>query len=68
MNYDTWYKIWCDDCQTVNWVCDGDISDMTQLDIDGFVCRKCRKLHIFDLEWAPSLDAENYEIGLEQSR
>ena len=33
---ETWFKFWCKECDTVNWLEDSD-------DIDGFICHKCKK-------------------------
>ena len=71
MQTETWYKIWCK-CGTINWLCDGEISDLTQPDIEGFICHKCKTSHSFiedDPAWIEVLggdDPENYDVGLEQ--
>ena len=38
---DSWYKEICSKCDTVNWVCNGDETDLTVVDIDAFKCRQC---------------------------
>ena len=38
---ETWWRIWCSECDTPNWVCGGDMNDMSQIDIEGFECWKC---------------------------
>ncbi len=43
MYVETWCKNWCPFCQAVNWVCLGDLSDITQPDIDAIQCHKCEK-------------------------
>ncbi|UCG02460.1 MAG: hypothetical protein JSW11_00410 [Candidatus Heimdallarchaeota archaeon] len=63
---ETWYKIICDQCDSVNWVCDGDTSDLTVLDVNGFVCWQCEKIHDFYPDISISDDPENYEIGLKK--
>lgn len=64
MTTETWYKIWCDVCNAVNWICDGDTSDLTKCDIDGFVCHNCTSVQPF-MEDKPG-DSDSYEIGSEQ--
>lgn len=62
MSFETWYKIWCDKCGAVNWLCDGDTSDMTAMDIVGFLCHQCGAANPMmedDLD-----DPENYDLGL----
>lgn len=41
MRTETWYKIWCPFCDHINWVCNGDASDLTAVDVDGFRCCDC---------------------------
>ena len=42
MSYiEVWFKTWCPECKVVNWVCDGDPSDLTGVDIDAIKCWKC---------------------------
>lgn len=72
MRVETWYKIRCDKCNIVNWLCDGDTSDLTQLDINGFICYKCKAAHSF-LKDDPVLievlggdDPDSYEVDLEK--
>jgi len=66
MYIETWYKIWCDKCDAINWLCDGDTSDMTQSDVEGFVCFKCCHTHRLDKITIPSYNPQDYETGLEQ--
>ncbi len=42
MDYiETWFKAWCPKCKAANWVCDGDPSDVTGVDIEAIKCWKC---------------------------
>ncbi len=71
---DTWYKNWCSKCETVNWVCDGDTTDLSGIDIDGIKCRKCGHIDLFNEEMY-NFDADmngwknkeecNWKLGLE---
>lgn len=64
MTIETWYKIWCDKCGVVNWLCDGDTSDMTGVDVEGFICHKCQAVHsIVEDEFC---EPGGYEIGMEK--
>ena len=40
---ETYYKAQCPYCHTWNWVCDGDTSDLTLVDIEATQCWKCDK-------------------------
>ena len=65
MTVETWYRIWCDNCNTVNWVCDGNVDDITQSDILGFICYQCKESHYFcDDEYDD--DLESYGVGLKE--
>lgn len=33
---ETWFKFWCEKCNTINWLEDSD-------NIDGFICHKCKE-------------------------
>lgn len=66
MTIETWYKIWCDECGTANWLCDGNTSDVTGIDIEGFMCRKCKTVYPM-MEDDPG-DPEGYDIGREKPR
>ena len=39
----TWLEISCPCCGVVNWVDNGDTSDLTAPDQEGYQCWKCRK-------------------------
>lgn len=36
-----WYKIKCVECQSTNWVDNGDLDDMTIGDVEAFQCWNC---------------------------
>jgi transcription elongation factor Elf1 len=38
---ETWYKDYCPKCNAMNWVCNGDVSDLSGIDVDGIKCWKC---------------------------
>ncbi len=41
---EVWFKLWCDKCNAINWLCDGDPSDLASgCDMDGFICHKCKE-------------------------
>ncbi len=72
---ETWYKEFCPKCDTYNWICDGDPTDLSGMDVEGLKCRKCS--HIWYLggeenykDWAEisgweSVEDCNWEEGLE---
>lgn len=41
MYTEVWFKIWCPKCEKPNWVCDGDPTDLTGVDIEAIKCWKC---------------------------
>lgn len=49
---DTWINEICPKCKEVNWICLGDLSDLTVADIDAAECWKC--FHV----WFLSEDSE----------
>ena len=72
---ESWYKERCPKCNTINWICNGDESDLTGIDIDGYKCRKCGHIEYlghkedyeFDAEmggWESIADC-NWELGKE---
>ncbi len=72
---ETWYKESCPECGTINWICNGDESDLSGVDVDGYKCRKCGYIHYFGDEDMYKFDAEcgdweskedcNWNLGLE---
>ena len=69
---ESWYKEICPNCKTINWVCNGDETDITAIDIDGFKCRECGIIKYFgdfeedaDIFGFKSLEDTNWELGLE---
>ena len=70
---EAWYKECCPKCETVNWICNGDESDLSGIDIDGFKCRSCGHIRYlgpdyeFDADmfcWE-SVEDCNWELGKE---
>ena len=57
MELETWYKAYCLECSSVNWLCDGNTDDLTLfelnfllvMDIEGFKCYKCGHIEIFNI-------------------
>lgn len=41
MKCEVWWKVWCSECNIPNWVCDGDLSDLTKPDIEAIECWNC---------------------------
>ena len=70
---ESWYKNHCPKCKAVNWVNNGDETDITAIDIEGYKCRKCKEITYigFDYEWDSeqgcweSIEDCNWELGLE---
>ena len=62
MQTETWYRIWCEGCQTPNWLCNGTIDDLTVPDLEGFECFNCGKKHEFPEGYPPS-DEIDYVVG-----
>lgn len=62
MHFETWLKVNCPKCNENNWICNGDVSDITIPDIEAVSCWNCKKkfwlddLHFSDLE---DEDSEN---------
>lgn len=62
-NEEVWIKTSCPQCKTVNWICDGDIEDLTVSDIEGIECYKC------SYKWARGdLEDFNYDPYYEKGR
>lgn len=62
MKYETWYKIWCEKCDTPNWFESNDYSI-------GFECYKCGhkwRDEIDNMINLISIDKIECEIGLEK--
>lgn len=44
---ESWSKIWCEFCNTPNWICDGDLEDVTKPDpADAICCYKCKRIFL----------------------
>ena len=73
---ESWYKEWCPECETVNWFCNGDESDLSGIDIEGIKCRACghiwylgdQDMYDFDAEMGhwESIEDCNWELGKEK--
>jgi hypothetical protein len=42
-----WYEVGCPDCDKINWVCDGDPTSLSGMDIEGLKCWNCGA--VFDI-------------------
>ncbi len=65
---DTWTKECCAKCKSINWICLGDLSDITGEDFRGFKCFKCgeeQKYNDCDLG-EEDLEGLDYANGLEK--
>ena len=58
---ESWYTDNCPKCGSVNWVCNGDESDMTRPDIDGVKCWNCKTVWLLEDQRIVSED-DNYFI------
>lgn len=56
MYIETWHKVRCPYCEKVNWICDGDTSDLTQPDIEAVRCWACKKRFVPFEQDVDSLD------------
>ena len=63
---ETWYKDECPKCETINWVCDGDISDLSGIDISGIKCRKCGHIWYLGEDCLEDIEDINWELGKEK--
>lgn len=43
---ESWYRVWCPYCDTSNWYCNGNESDISGMDIDAVKCRNCDKVFL----------------------
>ena len=41
MHIETWQKTWCPSCNVPNWICQGNMSDLTVQDVMGVCCHSC---------------------------
>jgi len=55
---ESWYKEQCPKCKTINWICNGDESDITGLDVEALKCRSCD--HFF---WLGEMDELLMEVS-----
>ena len=63
---ESWYKEYCPKCETINWVCNGDESDLSACDIEGVKCRSCG--HIWGLGVEICGEDDFWKLGLETPR
>ncbi len=71
---DSWYKEWCPHCNAHNWICNGDETDLSGMDVEGIKCRECGKIFMLgdtdvdefleDFQYE-KLEDINWEDGLE---
>lgn len=62
-----WTRENCPQCGEDNWVCLGDLSDLTGVDVDGIECRSCGHEWLFEgMEDCVSLEDANLERGREK--
>jgi len=71
---ESWYKEYCPQCEAINWVSNGDETDITAIDVEAIKCRQCG--HIFMLGEEDNIMMEvlgyesaedaNWELGLEK--
>lgn len=70
MSIGSWFSCPCRKCGVVNWLYDGDPTDETRPDIEGFICCKCNESHTFsdeiELEMGIGDDPDSFELGLEK--
>lgn len=41
---ESWYKDYCPDCGTANWMNNGDESNLDEIDVEGIKCYECGKI------------------------
>lgn len=60
----TWYELNCPQCNSTNFVNDGDTQDSTLPDIEAFKCWNCN--HCFDFEGNP-VDEDDLHVVIAQN-
>lgn len=58
MRVDSILKIWCSKCQAVNYINQGDTTDLTVADPDGVECRSCHHREVWDEDELMTDDSE----------
>jgi transcription elongation factor Elf1 len=53
-----WYESNCPECGKQNWVCDGDPSDLSGMDIEGLKCWNCGA--VYDIGTGELLADDNF--------
>ena len=56
MNTITWYKMWCPKCDVVNWIDNGDTSDLSVIDVEGCECHACGHVWLFNEELSEEMN------------
>lgn len=51
---EAWYKTWCPYCGSHNFHCNGNEQDLSGIDVDAVICRKCKQTYSF-------MEEEEYE-------
>ena len=59
---ETWHRITCF-CGANNWVCAGDLSNLTVGDIEGFKCWSCGQEHSFSEDEDPSFEEGKPDVN-----
>jgi hypothetical protein len=63
MYTETWINASCPGCDKANWLNNGDVSDMTVTDVNGFKCWNCGKCFTFDDEEYMDPGETDFEEG-----
>lgn len=59
---DAWNKEYCEKCDARNWICLGDLDDLTKADVEGYTCWKCNhKQLLSDISVHDLMDWNGYE-------
>ncbi len=64
---ESWYRVWCPYCETGNWFCNGNESDLSGIDVDAIKCRSCAKVFLLAPP-DPIMDdirGDDYELNTE---
>jgi hypothetical protein len=56
MDAESWYRIICPKCEFSNWVNNGDESDLSGVDIEGYKCWQCGHIEYVGVDY--EFDAE----------
>ena len=47
---ETWYKEFCPECDSSNWINNGDETDLTVVDIEAIKCHNCGEIFFLGFE------------------